>query len=471
MYKFDYKNKFKYTVDSDGEYHSFNDQPAIEYFDNTKIWMKNGVISRNQYLGPAFRSTIKMEYYTNGKLHCDYGPAVIEILDKTASGTHCIYYVDGVYKNEENIYNLDVAKLFGYHDLNTDQSDQYANSVENHYRIIGFCGESRGRTCLIYKKNNLLHRTNGPAFDTGYENNNYDGSAWFYMNKNVDMSKITIFCEDKNTIIYGFDYSDIFGIHLDRKGVICVNFEKEVKIEHDVMIDIDAFINYNEQFEKNLRLNGYEYAWDNPEYTFIYNSLINNGNDGSVNIRSYEGDNYFYFVHKRFNKLFDYISKLNRDIIRDKNIWSSLNISQQCDLDKEYSGPLYFIKFSQFQYGSCGDSPNHIDMYCNIFEWVDNGIVSQIDKTRASIRQTHDHLWICGLNIITNDSGKSHYCVIKIDKNESRNVYIFPKFVKYHYYHERASDFLKSELQKLAPSEVENIETLSKLIENKSWFF
>jgi hypothetical protein len=104
MYKFNCKKEFKYSVDSDGEYHSFDDQPAVEYFNGTKIWMKNGVIHRCQYLGPAFQSNIKMEYYTNGKLHCDYGPAVIEISDEQTKVVKCFYYINAKFIGETYIH-------------------------------------------------------------------------------------------------------------------------------------------------------------------------------------------------------------------------------------------------------------------------------------------------------------------------------------------------------------------------------
>jgi hypothetical protein len=50
--KINFQNKFKYTFDYTldysldytfyykGNYHSFDDQPALEYFDDTKIWIK-----------------------------------------------------------------------------------------------------------------------------------------------------------------------------------------------------------------------------------------------------------------------------------------------------------------------------------------------------------------------------------------------------------------------------------------------
>ena len=67
------EGKFKYTTDAEGEYHSFNDLPAIEYFgnDNTKIWMYHGLIHRDKL--PAIQSGNIKEYYNKGELilRCD----------------------------------------------------------------------------------------------------------------------------------------------------------------------------------------------------------------------------------------------------------------------------------------------------------------------------------------------------------------------------------------------------------------
>jgi hypothetical protein len=70
-YKWDFINKFKYTTDAEGEYHSYNDLPAIEYFDGsgTQIWMYHGLVHRDEDKGPAFITQDKKEYYKNGKLH------------------------------------------------------------------------------------------------------------------------------------------------------------------------------------------------------------------------------------------------------------------------------------------------------------------------------------------------------------------------------------------------------------------
>jgi hypothetical protein len=118
MYKFDFQNKVKYLFDSVGEYHSFNDQPAIEYFEGTKIWMDHGIMHRDESCGPAFQSKNKLEYYKNGKLHCDQGPAVIYMscyeliidlnnLDPDHKPPNynidppiCCYYKDGIFQKE-----------------------------------------------------------------------------------------------------------------------------------------------------------------------------------------------------------------------------------------------------------------------------------------------------------------------------------------------------------------------------------
>ena len=45
--QFDPIGKFKYTKNDCGQYHSYNDEPAIEYLDGSaKLWYQNGLIHR-----------------------------------------------------------------------------------------------------------------------------------------------------------------------------------------------------------------------------------------------------------------------------------------------------------------------------------------------------------------------------------------------------------------------------------------
>ncbi len=69
----DEKVLFKYTKNEIGNYHSYNDDPAIEYLDGSiKIWYDNGLIHRIN--NPAmirkhYSGDIINEFYNFGKLH------------------------------------------------------------------------------------------------------------------------------------------------------------------------------------------------------------------------------------------------------------------------------------------------------------------------------------------------------------------------------------------------------------------
>jgi hypothetical protein len=241
MYKFNCEKEFKYSVDSNGEYHSFDDQPAIEYLNGNKIWMKNGVMHRCQYLGPAFQSNIKMEYYMNGKLHCDYGPAVIEISEKYPNRARCLYYINGVYKNEKKL-DKEAGKLY-YSCINDNGLSTTCNRIVDD--IIS--------SVNIYKENNQLHRIDGPAFEVIQTANIYREkgrklqivefktfvykSIYFYKNKQIDMSKITIFNENDTVVIYGVNYLLVLGQPSDKTNILCVNY-KEKKIKYDTDINL-----------------------------------------------------------------------------------------------------------------------------------------------------------------------------------------------------------------------------------------
>ena len=61
------KNKIKTsTVDENGLYHSFNDEPAIVYIDGMREWWKHGKLHREN--GPAMKSYFNEYFYLNGTL-------------------------------------------------------------------------------------------------------------------------------------------------------------------------------------------------------------------------------------------------------------------------------------------------------------------------------------------------------------------------------------------------------------------
>jgi hypothetical protein len=68
---FDPIGKFLYTKDDMGNYHSYDDQPAIEYLDGSelKIWYKNGLIHRDgkhAIIIKNYDGIMIKEFYCNG---------------------------------------------------------------------------------------------------------------------------------------------------------------------------------------------------------------------------------------------------------------------------------------------------------------------------------------------------------------------------------------------------------------------
>ncbi len=102
QYKYDDTMKFRFTKNENNEYHSFDDEPSLEYLDGSIIsWHKNGVLHRID--NPALIRTLingnKLEeYYNDGKLHSPNinTPACID------NGVKKIYYMGEELIQEEN---------------------------------------------------------------------------------------------------------------------------------------------------------------------------------------------------------------------------------------------------------------------------------------------------------------------------------------------------------------------------------
>ena len=393
MYKFNIKNRFKYTVDSNNEYHSFNDQPAIEYFDSTKIWMKHGVIDRCQYLGPAFYSNTKMEYYNNGKLHCDFGPAVIEI--KNNENLNTIYFVNGIYKKKISKYNCgaNILELFDEnYDINYEVEDE--NYDENYDCCHLIDGDFD--TVTIYKKNNQLHRIDGPAFDITTMDHE---SPYFYKNKQIDMSKITIFNDENITVVYGVNYNNIVNIFRIPNKVLYIDQSGPLPTIHH-QADLELM--------KKDRLSN-----PGPKYHLYYETQFAKEINENTPIYS-KTPNLCELVKDRIEIFEKYILGLSQQQICDQNTWTTSNITHNIDLRylDNYTGPLYTIY-------TCGD-----DIIYNIFTWVNNGVKENIDKNKISIYENEDYIWICGINLkeCGCKSILSPYCAIQI-KIENKKLY------------------------------------------------
>ena len=116
QHHFDPVNKFIYTTNQNGQYHSHNDKPAIEYIEgrSNKIWMTDGKMDRDYNKGPALMSVMGQHYYKNGVLHNPIGHAHHRV-------SKVEYYYNGIeYKPYNSIIRIgydDYDKIVecGYH--------------------------------------------------------------------------------------------------------------------------------------------------------------------------------------------------------------------------------------------------------------------------------------------------------------------------------------------------------------------
>jgi hypothetical protein len=81
-----------------GKFHSFNDDPAINYAHGMKMWVKDGKLSRIS--GPAVSSSNLREWWIDGKLHRDEkdekGLSLPAIIFSHGDQSHEAWYINGV---------------------------------------------------------------------------------------------------------------------------------------------------------------------------------------------------------------------------------------------------------------------------------------------------------------------------------------------------------------------------------------
>ena len=127
-YKFDTTMKYKYTMNDNNEYHSFDDKPSLEYLDMSIIsWHKDGKLHRIDK--PALIRTlitgeIREEYYNDGKLHSYYDKD--DIIQKTTKGNITIK------RSDTNRLQFKIACIDGYYYMGKKLSTGYKNKIHNY---------------------------------------------------------------------------------------------------------------------------------------------------------------------------------------------------------------------------------------------------------------------------------------------------------------------------------------------------
>lgn len=194
--KIDAIGKFKYTTDDLGKYHSFNDLPAIEYFDSEiKIWMDHGLIHREEQYAILFNKYL-MEFYDKGELILRY-------------------------ENKQYLYNGKTPEWLSiiYFDLDKGWSKISQVVFHNNYYYYPVLPSSikKIKSSMIYiidttfNSRELEKTENIPILDSVYKT--IDGDIYITSNPNkIDMDKYYIIYEsylyeldfDENNVFYNF---------------------------------------------------------------------------------------------------------------------------------------------------------------------------------------------------------------------------------------------------------------------------
>lgn len=197
-YSIDIVNKFMFTVDEDGKYHSYGDNPAIIYMDNSiNIWAKHGIIHRtnlnndNSNTPAICYSDKKKIYYKNGLLHNDtignlsnegFYDELKLYYWKGESYTYCnknllskIINYDYLNIEKKNYLILSILKI-NYNDLlNYFPNDEYYNFFDEMceaYDDLSRCKNYIGNIAY-YINNNIIDVKNIPL-----DNNYYTGETY-----------------------------------------------------------------------------------------------------------------------------------------------------------------------------------------------------------------------------------------------------------------------------------------------------
>ncbi len=218
----------------------------------------------------------------------------------------------------------------------------------------------------IYKENNQLHKIDGPAFDV-INSTVKNKSAYFYKNKQIDMSKITIFNEDDTIVIYGINYLTAIGILSDETFVLNIDY-KEKKINYCKIIN---FI--KQQLTRGVKEN-------------IHNLCKRFNLRIDTNNKFYENEHYM----NKIMSLEKYILGLTLQQICDQNRWSTCNLMLMINVNSEE--PPNDIEESQDDIEESHDDIE--ESHDDIEESHDDIEESQddIEESHDDIEESHDDI-------------------------------------------------------------------------------
>ena len=147
------ENGHKVTKNSNDEYHSFNDLPAIIEYYGTKEWYQNGKLHRDNDLPAIIMNDGTQKWYQNGKLHRDNNlPAIIE-----SNGNEEYWMNDRKYVLEQKrktIHNCLIYKVIP--EIGTKY--KMCSFTEEHIYILEGLKNFNNDNCM-YCQNKLIKKT------------------------------------------------------------------------------------------------------------------------------------------------------------------------------------------------------------------------------------------------------------------------------------------------------------------------
>jgi hypothetical protein len=321
-YSIDIVNKFMFTVDEDGKYHSYDDNPAIIYMDNCiNIWMKHGVVHRdnehrkNDNKPAVIYNEVQM-FYKNGLLHNDRIGTSSVLL--TNGYNDCrkknSFMVNDLYWN---------GLLYTTHNINFIKIPQHLFTTLLFFKIETKCYEWRTKRNMLYSlryenihifDNSYLQKygvwepndiNEFKINDNTYELNDDTYKEKSYKNKNDETNIV-------NEVVKNIE--NVFTTYPELEKICEVNGKtKESVINHWKFIVKELYYLYvKENIINNIR----DYICKNnlKNINFKINEINNNHNPsniGSIHINNFTAE-YIYKLYEQFyNKhvLFTFLTK------------------------------------------------------------------------------------------------------------------------------------------------------------------
>jgi hypothetical protein len=364
-YSVDLTNKYMFTLDENNQFHSYDDEPAIYYLDNSiKIWMKHGKLHRDDY---AKKPTIHIKdivrlYYQNnlycGKSHgggndpplmkydfaygkhikyynTNYINDIIIILGCFNKNIHYVDFINKIVCTPRITINNDIYKYIYSNNkiiINDDIINKYKDYINFSYKnYVTTLKSKRDQLLKLIDAEPLIkiayNLNSDSKFDKNYLKNIFEtilSEKYLidYIKWNIlwdFSSNICIhYCTNNKGLVFNnkiTDYSENVGDNTLYKLNICID-NKDYNIEfnkNNITQIFDDFKNI-----KNIHSVIYHYIINYNDYAInnkflnIHDGLFTNNLDFKINYTTDRRQNYILKLYKCTTCNFEHIITCNQ---------------------------------------------------------------------------------------------------------------------------------------------------------------